>query len=676
MIDYISTRYGTGGGASQLGLMTDVDDSTLQDGYILKYDGTTEKWVTSALDAIEGTISDSFKYINSTGELTLTATSSTDTLNIEVNGYSTNNNLDITTDGVSKTLDISLSDTPTLDYIDFNLLGDAVTPLQGRVWYNVEDDTLNISHADGSVQQVGQEFFLPPTINKSGELIENGSLVMMTGVQGDKMEIAKAVSDGTVPPNTMLGVATADIPINSDTGKIVTHGIVRNVDTNGWTVGTILYHNPLVDGGWTNVKPEAPAIKAAIGLVLRGGTNNGWIYVRMSTGSVLGDTDSNVEFDTLSDKDFIVYNGTNERWENQSLNTFNTISVSGQNDVVADTISDSLTLVAGTNITITTDDTTDSITINSAGSSYTAGEGLTLSGAEFSLINNTAGDADVGALSYNGVLRSSGKLYGGTTDPVSTTRLNYDGNFHATAFYGDGSNLTGISTGETYTAGDGISLNGTTFSLSSITAGDTTTGAVYYNGTTKAAGQFDGGTTDPTNTTRLNYDGNFHATNFYGDGSNLTGITSGATLTDDASTDTTQYLGMARATTGAWTEAYTASTKLYFNPSTGTLNSTEFNSLSDENYKTNILRIDDANSTIDQLEGVEFNWIGNNHKSAGVIAQELEQILPHLVSTNDDGIKSVNYNGLVGYLIEGNKELNKRVTELENVVELLIQKLQ
>jgi hypothetical protein len=99
---------------------------------------------------------------------------------------------------------------------------------------------------------------------------------------------------------------------------------------------------------------------------------------------------------------------------------------------------------------------------------------------------------------------------------------------------------TDTDTNTTYSAGNGISLAGTVFSvaagtgltqdtsglsLTGITAGAATIGAVRYNGTTKTAGQFDGSTTAPTNTTRLNYDGYLYATRFYGDGSQLTGIT-------------------------------------------------------------------------------------------------------------------------------------------------------
>ena len=48
-------------------------------------------------------------------------------------------------------------------------------------------------------------------------------------------------------------------------------------------------------------------------------------------------------------------------------NVFGTIAVSGQSDVVADSTTDTLTLAAGTNITITTNASTDTITINSSG---------------------------------------------------------------------------------------------------------------------------------------------------------------------------------------------------------------------------------------------------------------------------------------------------------------------
>ena len=94
-----------------------------------------------------------------------------------------------------------------------------------------------------------------------------------------------------------------------------------------------------------------------------------------------------------------------------------------------------------------------------------------------------------------------------------------------------------------------------------------------------------------------------------------------------------------------------------------TVQAADFNSTSDENLKTNIQTIESSLDTLQQLRGVTFDWKGNNKPSIGVIAQELEQVLPQLVTDGDP--KTVNYNGLIGVLIEAVKELSAEVQELK-----------
>jgi trimeric autotransporter adhesin len=201
-------------------------------------------------------------------------------------------------------------------WLDFAVNPGTVTETEGRVYYNYEDDTLNIVHRSGAVQQVGQEFFFPPTNNNSGVQINNGEFVMATGATGDKITIAKAITNGTVDPIYMIGVANRNIPNGSELGKVITNGLIRGFNTNAWTVGTVLYPNPAVAGGWTSTKPTAPSIKTAIAIVIKQNSSSGILYIRMTNGSKLGDTDSNVEFTSLADKQMIAYNATNTRWEN------------------------------------------------------------------------------------------------------------------------------------------------------------------------------------------------------------------------------------------------------------------------------------------------------------------------------------------------------------------------
>jgi hypothetical protein len=100
--------------------------------------------------------------------------------------------------------------------------------------------------------------------------------------------------------------------------------------------------------------------------------------------------------------------------------------------------------------------------------------------------------------------------------------------------------------------------------------------------------------------------------------------------------------------------------------STETIFATVFTSLSDETQKTDITAITDAIETVKQLNGVKYKWIDNhNQPSIGVIAQDIEKVLPEVVTTNKNGLKSVSYGNIVGVLIEAIKEQQVRIEELE-----------
>ena len=88
----------------------------------------------------------------------------------------------------------------------------------------------------------------------------------------------------------------------------------------------------------------------------------------------------------------------------------------------------------------------------------------------------------------------------------------------------------------------------------------------------------------------------------------------------------------------------------------------DFNSASDENLKTNIRTIEDPLAKVVQIRGVNFDWKETQRPALGVIAQEVEKVLPELVT--DNGTKTVNYNGLIGLLIETVKEQQKQIDTL------------
>ena len=88
---------------------------------------------------------------------------------------------------------------------------------------------------------------------------------------------------------------------------------------------------------------------------------------------------------------------------------------------------------------------------------------------------------------------------------------------------------------------------------------------------------------------------------------------------------------------------------------------------SDERLKENVNTIDGALTKIVSSRGVTFNRTESpDRKEIGVIAQEIEKILPEVVYKDNKDYLSVNYSGIIPVLIESIKELEQRVKELEN----------
>ena len=92
----------------------------------------------------------------------------------------------------------------------------------------------------------------------------------------------------------------------------------------------------------------------------------------------------------------------------------------------------------------------------------------------------------------------------------------------------------------------------------------------------------------------------------------------------------------------------------------------DFNSASDENLKTNIRTIEDPLAKVVQIRGVNFDWKETQRPALGVIAQEIEKVLPELVT--DNGTKTVNYNGLIGLLIEAVKAQQEEIDILKSKI--------
>ena len=95
-------------------------------------------------------------------------------------------------------------------------------------------------------------------------------------------------------------------------------------------------------------------------------------------------------------------------------------------------------------------------------------------------------------------------------------------------------------------------------------------------------------------------------------------------------------------------------------------------STSDERLKDNITPIPYALDKLQQINGVSWDWNDKSEKEGhdvGVIAQEIEKVLPELVTTRDTGFKAVRYEKIVALLIEAVKEQQTEINELRSTLQ-------
>ena len=99
----------------------------------------------------------------------------------------------------------------------------------------------------------------------------------------------------------------------------------------------------------------------------------------------------------------------------------------------------------------------------------------------------------------------------------------------------------------------------------------------------------------------------------------------------------------------------------------GVVTAENFDSLSDSRYKENIRPIENALDKVADLKGIHFDYKHSGNKSMGLIAQDVQKVFPDCVSGKDP--ISVNYNGIIGALVEAVKELKEQNEQLRKDID-------
>jgi hypothetical protein len=497
----------------------------------------------------------------------------------------------------------------TVGTITFGTTGIVFTQISATAIYS----------AGAGLTLTGQEFSLNTPV-ASATALATGRTIGMTG----DVVWTSAAFDGS---GNVTGTATIQpdsVALGTDTtGNYVATGAVS---------GTGLSGSSSSEGGTFTVTSNATALNTASTIVARDGSGN------FAAGTVTAALSGNATTAT-------------------ALATGRTIGMTG--DVVWTSASfDGSGNVTGTatiqanSVALGTDTTGNYVAAGAVSGTGLSGSSSS-EGGTFTVTSNATNANTASAI----VARdASGNFAAGTitaalTGNASTaTTLQTARTIGGVSFNGAANiNLPGVNTtGNQNTSGSSASCTGNA-ATATVLQTARTIGGVSFNGSANI------------NLPGVNTGGNQNT-------SGTSAISTAATVTTSsaASAFKVPFANTTASTTGNYGLLQDSTATFTYNPSTNVVEAGTFNATSDISLKENICTFENAMDVVASLRGVRFTWKKNGIKTVGLIAQEVEKVLPELVGENvDTGIKSVSYANMVAVLIEAVKELKAEIEELK-----------
>jgi hypothetical protein len=490
----------------------------------------------------------------------------------------------------------------TVGTITFGTTGIVFTQISATAIYS----------AGAGLTLTGQEFSLNTPV-ASATALATGRTIGMTG----DVVWTSAAFDGS---GNVTGTATIQpdsVALGTDTtGNYVATGAVS---------GTGLSGSSSSEGGTFTVTSNATALNTASTIVARDGSGD------FAAGTVTAALSGNSTTAT-------------------ALATGRTIGMTG--DVVWTSASfDGSGNVTGTatiqaNSVALGTDTTGNYVESVANGSYLTGGGAASEGAVLTL--------GVDATNLNTASKvvardASGNFVAGTITAALT------GNASTATTLQTARTIGGVS----FNGAANINLPGVNTAGTQATSGNAGSATVLQTARTIGGVSFNGSAN--INLPGVNTGGNQNT-------SGTSAISTAATVTTSsaASAFKVPFANTTASTTGNYGLLQDSTATFTYNPSTNVLEAGTFNTTSDISLKENICTFENAMDVVAGLRGVRFTWKKNGIKTVGLIAQEVEKVLPELVGENvDTGIKSVSYANMVAVLIEAVKELKAEIEELK-----------
>jgi len=205
------------------------------------------------------------------------------------------------------------------DYIVFDTTPETTSASVGTLAWDTGESNLSLQLTTNSNVGIGQELIVLVK-NTEATTLNKGEVVRLNGASGQRPSVKRAYNTEDAGSALTIGIVNENIPAGGE-GFVVTQGVVRNINTNGFNEGDILYLSS-TPGQLTTVKPQAPNHYVFVAVVLKKNASSGRLYVKPQNGYELNEI-HDVRITNIQNDDIIVYNSASSVWENS--NRFSTL---------------------------------------------------------------------------------------------------------------------------------------------------------------------------------------------------------------------------------------------------------------------------------------------------------------------------------------------------------------
>ena len=201
--------------------------------------------------------------------------------------------------------------TMPFDSITFNTTKDGTVGV-GEVEYNDTQGSLIQGLKGGNVTNVIGQQLHQRVNNRTGAALNKGDVVYLSGSQGNRITVAKALATSDPTSANTFGIVAESIADNQS-GYIITEGLITGLNTSALTQDSAVYLSGTTAGALTSTKPQAPIHGVYIGVCVKTNAGSGEVFVKIRNGQELDEL-HDVQITSPVDKASLYYKGSEGLW--------------------------------------------------------------------------------------------------------------------------------------------------------------------------------------------------------------------------------------------------------------------------------------------------------------------------------------------------------------------------